>query len=558
MAARTASGGRGTARAVAVPRPVGYRERELARQVGRNDSLATSEHLADLGVGRRFQAARISGVLSAPALVAQRVRTREDQGAIGRATPTGISSRHPQAVVVSRIGDGPHGRPGDGHGDFDFYRVHAFARSTIAATTLGSALDSVLVVYDAAGRIVATNDDANDTTTTSALAYSVPRTGLYYVMVAGFSAHGSLPASPFRSGSGTGVGDQATYRLRITARPVDTDYYGVLLHSGDVLGGVLTGGAHTVEVHRVDRRAMVGSRQDASLTYPGQSPLPGGGATFAYVAEEPGWYSVSVQDGAGGYRLLLETYRAGTATAGVQTVFLDLDGARMNTAMWGGPGVVTLSPLRAFLGRWGLPASALDAVVTATVGAVTENIASSLRATGLDKNLQVNVLNSRDDPDPFGNPNVSRVVVGGTMAQAGVPTIGIAQSVDPGNFAHEESALVMLDEVSRPTGPPDSLTTYLRPRSDKVAFVGRALGNLIAHETGHLIGSFHTDNGDARVNLMDQGGQGFPAFFGVGPDQVGGTPDDTGVGFGEDAYSPDEGFTGLEDTLNNSAWAFIG
>jgi hypothetical protein len=57
---------------------------------------------------------------------------------------------------------------------------------------------------------------------------------------------------------------------------------------------------------------------------------------------------------------------------------------------------------------------------------------------------------------------------------------------------------------------------------------------------------------------MDQGGQGFPAFFGVGPDQVGGTPDDTGVGFGEDAYSPDEGFTGLEDTLNNSAWAFIG
>ena len=40
-----------------------------------------------------------------------------------------------------------------------------------------------------------------------------------------------------------------------------------------------------------------------------------------------------------------------------------------------------------------------------------------------------------------------------------------------------------------------------------------------------------------------------------GRDGIGGTADDPDVDFGEDAYNPGEGFTGIEDTLNNSAWA---
>ena len=38
-------------------------------------------------------------------------------------------------------------------------------------------------------------------------------------------------------------------------------------------------------------------------------------------------------------------------------------------------------------------------------------------------------------------------------------------------------------------------------------------------------------------------------LFGVGPDGVGGTADDTDVDFGDDAFSPAEGFIGTEDTL---------
>jgi hypothetical protein len=149
------------------------------------------------------------------------------------------------------------------------------------------------------------------------------------------------------------------------------------------------------------------------------------------------------------------------------------------------------------------------------------------------------------------------VVVGGTMNQSGVPVIGISQSIDPGNYSHEETAMVLLDEVSLPKGAEDSFNTYLRPRSNRVAFIGHALSNLVAHETGHMIGSFHTNSLDSNVNLMDTGGSHFDKFFGVGADGIGGTADDTDVDFGEDRLDPDEGFLGVEDTLNTSAWAFL-
>jgi len=65
---------------------------------------------------------------------------------------------------------------------------------------------------------------------------------------------------------------------------------------------------------------------------------------------------------------------------------------------------------------------------------------------------------------------------------------------------------------------------------------------------------YHVDQFNPTYNLMDQGGN-FPLLFGVGPDGIGGTADDVDVDFGEDTYNPNEGFTGTEDTLNNTAWA---
>jgi hypothetical protein len=149
------------------------------------------------------------------------------------------------------------------------------------------------------------------------------------------------------------------------------------------------------------------------------------------------------------------------------------------------------------------------------------------------------------------------VIVGGTIDQSGVFTIGVSQSIDPGNFEQQESALVLLDSLSDPAGPDFSVNTYLRPRSDRVGFVGQALGNVVAHEAGHLFGNWHVDPLDGVANLMDSGGNA-RVMFGVGPDGVGGTQDDVDVDFGKDVFDPFEGFTGTENTLARLAFTLTG
>jgi hypothetical protein len=167
----------------------------------------------------------------------------------------------------------------------------------------------------------------------------------------------------------------------------------------------------------------------------------------------------------------------------------------------------------------------------------------------------VRIRNSRDNAPQFGEPNVSQLIVGGTIAESGIPTIGIAESIDPGNFGHEESALILLDVLSDPAagfGSP-SLNTYITPASDRIAFIGQAIGNIVSHEAGHYLGNWHVDQFNAQPNIMDQGGN-FPVLYGVGPDGVGGTADDVDVDFGEDTFNPNEGFTGIEDTLVRTAF----
>ena len=270
-----------------------------------------------------------------------------------------------------------------------------------------------------------------------------------------------------------------------------------------------------------------------------------------HVADETGWHFVGVTNGDGAYDVTVEAYRPILdSLRPVQTLFLDFDGARINTGIWGGPGVRQLSPLRSFLGRWGLRNADLNPLIDRIVATVRENLETDMQEAGLNPSFRIRIRNSRDHADPWGQANVSRVIVGGTINESGIPTIGIAQSIDPGNFGTEESALVLLDVLSDTTGDygEASLNEYITPASDKLAFIGRAVGNVTSHEAGHFFGDWHVDQFNEQANLMDQGGN-FALMFGVGPDGIGGTADDPDVDFGEDVLNPSEGFTGIEDTL---------
>lgn len=374
-------------------------------------------------------------------------------------------------------------------------------------------------------------------------------------------ANDTPAAAEFVAGFGTRKDPRVALTGELAAGGAgDRDFFAVDLRAGDVLGASVAGGASRLVVHDAAGREVFGSSQDFTAIYSPDSPLPGGGnAVVDFVAPSEGRYTVGVENGEGRYDVTVEAYRPGTETdpwGTVQTLFLDFDGARVNTGIYGGPGVRQLSPLSAFVAGWGLTAADEDALIDQVVATVRENMEHDLAVKGTNRRFAVRILNSRDHADLFGRPDVSRVVVGGTIAESGVNTVGIAQSIDPGNFGHEETALVLLDRLSAPAGPSVSLNTYITPASDRTAFVGRAIGNVVAHEAGHMSGSWHLDQFNDVPSLMDQGGNP-KVMFAVGPDGVGGTADDIDLDFTEDVLNPSEGFTGVEDTLNRTAWAYV-
>lgn len=232
-------------------------------------------------------------------------------------------------------------------------------------------------------------------------------------------------------------------------------------------------------------------------------------------------------------------------------MFIDFDGAAIDLSIFGGaPDERVLSPLQVFLGNWGLQPSDENAVIDAIIEVTVENLQRDIIAMGFNPQFDIEILNSRDHADPFGQPNVSRVIVGGTIAESGIETIGIAQSIDVGNFATAETGLVLLDVLSGTSGEPASVNTFpIAASASIIDFIGIAVGNIVAHEAGHFFGNFHTDQFNASENIMDQGGN--PAgTFGVGDDNTFGTDDDVDVDFGLDDYVPNEGLIGIEDTLN--------
>jgi len=535
--------------------PLVVQERE-ATNAHTNDTDAGAEFISAFGTGRRENpAATISGNLDAPQAPLILPTPREDNGAIPLATDLRLSSAE-ATQVDARIGDGPHGSGGTGTGDFDYYRIDGQAGDFVTAqisTPAAGALDTVLILWSADGIPLLLNDDFG-LNRDSVLMGRLPADGPYFLSVAGFPD--AFPGDPFDPASGSGGGSEGRYRLSATTG-ADIDSFAIELEPGDVVGASVVGAGGQLDLADPAGTLVIGSSQDASYIYPASTPLPGGGnAVLAHVADTRGKHVLRVLGIPGSYQITLEVYRAGgETTRRTQTIFLDFDGARLNTNIFGGPGVRTLSPMSSFLPNWGLSSRDERAVIRAIEAEVKENLSTDPRL--VNRRASVEILNSRDDRDPGNRPGVSRIIVGGTIAESGIPTIGVAQSIDPGNFETAETALVLLDVMSAPIGqvqfPGTSLNEYITPASNRVAFVGQAVGNVVSHEAGHYLGSFHVDQFNANANLMDQGGN--PALmYAVGPDEVGGTADDPDVDFGVDIFNPGEGFTGIEDTLTTTAF----
>ena len=339
----------------------------------------------------------------------------------------------------------------------------------------------------------------------------------------------------------------------------DVDVYAITLDEGDLFNGAVIATVPEQPDTRLQvldgAGTMITTNDDdsgQSQVYPALSPLlraSGLDPTLTFVAPASGTYYIRVLPynalESGGYTLQMLRLRPGfiNRPAGErQIIFLDFNGAVINPEATFGTGLpfdVALSPLSAYLPAWGLFSSDENAVIDAILANVTENL-EALRAT--NPSIEYELRNSRDHADPWGQPNVSRVIVGGGVLETFISAIGIAESIDPGNFEREETALVMLDLLSDPTYPTSCQNVVRHPSLTIIDVIGIGVGNIVTHEAGHYLGVFHTDPNNQLPCLMDAGGANvFLNYYETGPDELLGTSDDMQSRFTPDFYEPTEG-----------------
>lgn len=566
--------------------PISIDESELPGQFRSNDSPALADPLPNFGTaaGQASHIHIFGTVLAAPTDLGA---VLEPNGSIPSAQPLALGAG--SAITVSgAIGDGPFG---GSSGDFDFFRVSALAGQVleVSVRTPNPSLDlnPISGLYDAAGNLLEANDDRPTvgflSDLDSTFTFPISSDGDYVVVVGGNRpANGDnvpamLPADPFDASTGPGAASQGTYRLNLgldSPAPRDVDCFSFPVLAGDVLGASLRDGARKVSLRRESGELLVASDgRDLSALLPEASPLPGGGnAVISYLADETGTYSVCAERPVdfdnSAYSLEIVASRPALdreSQSVRQILFLDFDGATVSPSIFGGaPGSVELSPFVSFLPDWGQTAAEEDDLIDRIVAAVEENLSEDLRVlgsngdfdtSGLVGTFDVEIRNSRDHPDPFGQPFVSRVILGGTLEELGILTIGIAENIDVGNFDTASSAVVLLDLLSAPPDNPNSLNQFFTGEvGAKARLLGLGLGNIAAHEAGHLLGNFHSARDEGENQIMDRGGN-LVAFVGAGEDGIFGTSDDLDIDFGRDLYEPAEAFSGSQDSVDTISYS---
>ena len=564
-----------------------------------NNSVADAQHIGILGTGTT-QNVRIESTFRLGTFIT--TTPTEDDGAMRVPGDQRVNPPKPTKTDVvggyitsafATIGDGPHGSTGTGFGDFDYYETGFLVAGLtlevdIDTIDYGATFDSFLILRNSSGQILDfIDDDPRGLGGYDAyLSYYIETPGVYYISVSSFKDNPystfllteNFPGSPFVSGSGGGYASEGDYA--ITIRASELDYFTMDLEAGDVLSfGDLSPSSPVLGTALISPlgETLLTSNLNASILYPSSHPYKNPGAVHgSVVVPESGTYAVSMAGSTSAdYAVDLHVLRPPIeALPSNQVLYLTMWGRQsisyggtttivenVFTPMTINPSIFDIDGQGGFIDADVLMSPLLNFV--APLFEVEEGeeddfmrnfIAPSLRSYVQAKLPDVDV---RIGPRPTNEPSAAEVLIGGTTFEVGIDTIGIAQSIDPGNFAFGEKAIVLMDDITVnlpaipfffiPSPDPD-----VEEANEARAFADlffTLVGNIVDHEAGHFFGNFHTENTNAMNNIMDAGGfNNYVRIPGLGPDRTFNTFDDNDPTLGRDIYDLTELFGGVEDT----------
>ena len=302
----------------------------------------------------------------------------------------------------------------------------------------------------------------------------------------------------------------------------DEDFYAFDLKKGDILDariqtGITIPGAVLFDSHGTELLYTQGlflpTASGAAIT---KSPRFNTGATtLTYIIDTDGRYFFRVGDATGAYTLNLRTYRNTLEQESIdsqQVLFLDFDGALFRNDLLfldsltstppNPPSTVRVPSFSTYAAQLGITQAQVPGVIERITRNVEGKMKTQLAAatnngfyptTGNPGDFNIKVVSSNDG-DFWGQPNVSRVMIGGTQPVL-APTVpgllGRAQRVDIGNFDREDTALVMVDSLIADATNLDITDPFYIPRSGTVSNVDLFIelaSVVIAHEAGHFFG----------------------------------------------------------------------
>lgn len=327
------------------------------------------------------------------------------------------------------------------------------------------------------------------------------------------------------------------------SRTTDADYYRLTLRGGDILSARIDGGTNLVlydgnDLYRNDGDLLMFSTQDQGRLSFDSPLLFGGDANLSYVIPKTGTYFIATTGSFGQYVMDLRVFRPTleAETIGTsQILFLDFDGELLlpneQPAFTPEGRPVFLEGLAEFMPNFGFRDSDADRMIDLIVENVVDKFDRvGLHATngffqesGIPGEYGIQILNSRDHGNMWGLPNVMRIIVGGSIEDTGgLPILGLAEHIDVGNFVREDTGVVYVEPfVEAVAAVPRA------PTVTDVQIASWAIGSVVVHEAGHLLGLWHTI---ATAQTLDVIATTFPDGLatdaGDGRDGIVGTDDD--------------------------------